>query len=95
MLLSYDVVAQERIHQGIVDQIVPSALRHFDLPDVIASLAPRKAGVFNGVNPVGQEVGIARMRQVYGSAAAEVGVRDREEQPFPPILERFLREQGQ
>jgi hypothetical protein len=30
------------------------------------------------------------MRAVY--RGVEVGVRDREEQPFPPILERFLRD---
>jgi len=91
MLVSYEAVVAERIHQGIVDQIVPSALKHFDLPDVIAALAPRKVAVFNGVNPIGQEVTVGRLRQEYGHSAAEIGVRDREEQPFVPVLERFLK----
>jgi cephalosporin-C deacetylase-like acetyl esterase len=90
MLLSYDAVVKERIHQGIVDQIVPSALKHFDLPDVIAAIAPRKVAVFNGVNPLGREVTLGRLRREYPHAAVEVAVRDREEQPFVPILERFL-----
>ena len=34
MLVSYEAVVNERIHQGMVDQIVPSALKYFDLPDV-------------------------------------------------------------
>jgi cephalosporin-C deacetylase-like acetyl esterase len=90
MLLSYDAVVNERIHQGIVDQIIPSVLKYFDLPDVISAIAPRRVGVFNGVNPLGQEVTNARLRQEYGTSASEIGVRDREEQPFVPILERFL-----
>jgi cephalosporin-C deacetylase-like acetyl esterase len=90
MLLSYDAVVNERIHQGIVDQIVPSALKYFDLPDVIAAISPRRVAVYNGVNPLGQEVTIGRLRQEYPQAAIEIAVRDREEQPFMPILERFL-----
>ena len=90
MLVSYEAVVNERIHQGIVDQLVPSALKYFDLPDVIAALAPRKVGVFNGVNPLGQELTAARLRQAYSGSAVETAVRDREEQPFFPILEKFL-----
>ena len=95
MLVSYDAVVKERIHQGIVDQIIPSALKYFDLPDVIAAIAPRKVAVFNGVNPVGQEVTVSRLRREYGNGPAEIGVRDREEEQFTPILERFLRPQLQ
>jgi cephalosporin-C deacetylase-like acetyl esterase len=90
MLVSYDAVVNERIHQGIADQIIPSALKYFDLPDVAAALAPRKVAVFNGVNPLGQEVTAGRLRQEYAKTAVETGVRDREEQPFMPVLERFL-----
>jgi cephalosporin-C deacetylase-like acetyl esterase len=90
MLLSYDAVVKERIHQGVVEQVIPSVLKYFDLPDVITAIATRKVAVFNGVNPLGQEVSAGRMRQEYANAAVEIGVRDREEQTFIPILERFL-----
>jgi cephalosporin-C deacetylase-like acetyl esterase len=90
MLASYELVVNERIHQGIVDQLAPSALKYFDLPDVIATISPRKVGVFNAVNPLGQELPLSRLRQEYAHTPAEVGVRDREEQPFFPILEHFL-----
>ena len=91
MLASYESVVNERIHQGIVDQVIPSALKHFDLPDLIAAIAPRKVVVFNSVNPLGQEMTLGRMRQVYAGAAAEIAVRNREDQPFVPVLDRFLR----
>ena len=90
MLVSYESVVNERIHQGIVDQVIPSALKYFDLPDVIAAIAPRRVAVFNGVNPLGQELTLGRLRQEYAASPAELGVRDREEQPFVPILDRFL-----
>jgi len=91
MLVSYESVVNERIHQGLADQIVPSVLKFFDLPDVIASIAPRRVGVFNGVNPLGQELTLGRLRQAYAGTSVEIGVRDREEQPFVPILDGFLR----
>ena len=95
MLVSYEAVVKERIHQGIVNQIIPSALKYFDLPDLVAAIAPRRVAVFNGVNPLGQELTIGRLRQEYGRSANQIGVRDREEQPFAPILERFLSSQSQ
>jgi hypothetical protein len=57
---------------------------------VIAAIAPRRVAIFNGVNPLGQEVTIGRLSQEYPRAVSEFAVRDREEQPFVPILERFL-----
>jgi cephalosporin-C deacetylase-like acetyl esterase len=90
MLVSYESVVNERIHQGMVEQWIPSVLKEFDLPDVVASIAPAKVAVYNAVNPLGQELTAARLRQEYARSAAETGVRDRDEQPFVPILERFL-----
>jgi len=90
MLVSYEAVVNNRINRGMIDQIVPSALKYFDLPDVIAAIAPRRAAVFNGVNPLGQELTLGRLRQEYPTASVEVAVRDREEQPFVPLLDRFL-----
>ncbi len=92
MLVSYEAVVTERMNQGIVDQIVPSALKYFDLPDVVAAVAPRRVAIYNGVNPLSQELTLGQLRAVYArsGAALEIGVRDRDEQPFVPILERFL-----
>jgi hypothetical protein len=56
---------------------------------VIAAIAPRSVAVFNGVNLLGREVTLGRLRQEYPHAS-EIAVRDREEQPFVPSLEHFL-----
>jgi len=92
MLVSYDAVVTERLQQGVVEQVIPSALKYFDLPDVIAAISPRRVAVFNGVNPLGQELTIRRLREQYASVAGpiEIAVRERDEQPFVPLLERFL-----
>jgi dienelactone hydrolase len=90
MLVSYESVVTERMNQGIVQQIVPSALKYFDLPDVVMAIAPRKVGIYNAVNPLGQELTLSHLRAGYARVGAAVGVRDREEEPFVPILERFL-----
>src|SRR5258708_4907640 len=84
MLVSYESVVTERMNQGIAEQIVPSALKYFDLPDVVAALAPRKVAIYNAVNPLGQELTLSQLRAGYvrAGAAVEIGVRDREEQPF-------------
>jgi dienelactone hydrolase len=92
MLVSYESVVSERINQGIADQIVPSALKYFDLPDVIAAVAPRRVAIFNGVNALGQELGLERLRQEYARLhmRVEIAVRDREEEAFVPLVDRFL-----
>src|SRR5262249_46484440 len=92
ILVSYESVVSERMNQGIAEQIVPGALKYFDLPDVVAAIAPRKVAIYNAVNPLGQELTLRQLRATYPGQGSviEMGVRDREEQPFIPILERFL-----
>jgi cephalosporin-C deacetylase-like acetyl esterase len=94
MLVSYEAVVSERMNQGIAGELLPSALKYFDLQDLIAVLAPRPVAIYNGVNPLGQEVGLSRLRREYARLprSVEVAMRDREEQPFVPLLERFLGE---
>lgn len=97
MLVSFDTVVNERIHQGLADQIVPSVLKYFDLPDVVAALAPRRVAVFNAVNPLGQELTAERLRNEYARAmeqyksagvgvALRIGVRNRDEETLVPVI---------
>jgi cephalosporin-C deacetylase-like acetyl esterase len=92
MLSSYESVVTERILQRNVDQMTPSALRYFDLPAVAAALAPRRVGIFNAVNPLGQELPLSRLKKEYAGlpSTVEIGVRPLE-QPFVAFAERFLR----
>ena len=68
----------------------PVGAEIFRLPDVISALAPRHVAIFNGVNPLGQELTIRRLREQYAGVAGppEIAVRDRDEEPFVPLLER-------
>jgi hypothetical protein len=40
MLVSYDAIVTQRIHRQMFEQIVPSVLKSYDLPDLASSLAP-------------------------------------------------------
>jgi hypothetical protein len=70
MLSSYDSVVSESFFRGLADQIVPSALTYFDLPDIIAAIAPRRVAIFNSVNPLGQSLPIERMQEQYARSSA-------------------------
>ena len=87
MLVSYEAVVTERMHQGIVEQMIPSALKYFDLPDVIAAIAPRKvADLQRRESARAGTHHSPAARAVRGRGrAAEIAVRDRDEQPFVPL----------
>ncbi|HKW97437.1 MAG TPA: acetylxylan esterase [Bryobacteraceae bacterium] len=68
MLVSYDWVIQHPIHRQIFEEIVPSALRYFDLPDLAAALAPRPVWVVNAVDALGHPVAMSEIRGAYTSA---------------------------
>jgi cephalosporin-C deacetylase-like acetyl esterase len=70
MLSSYESVVSDNFFRGLSDQIVPSALQYFDLPDLIGALAPRHAAIFNSVNPLGQTLTIGSMREQYARSSA-------------------------
>ena len=70
MLSSYDSVVSDKFFRGVADQIVPSALKYFDLPDLISAVAPRRVAIFNSVNPLGQALTIGSMREQYARSAA-------------------------
>ncbi|MCU1259421.1 MAG: metalloendopeptidase-like rane protein, partial [Bryobacterales bacterium] len=70
MLSSYDSVVSDNIFRGLADQIVPSALKYFDLPDLISAIAPRPLAIFNSVNPLGQALTIGSMREQYARSSA-------------------------
>jgi cephalosporin-C deacetylase-like acetyl esterase len=68
MLASYESVMRWKIHQGVFESIVPSAIAHYDLPDVAASLAPRRLQIINAVNPRGRRMESQQVRRQYESA---------------------------
>lgn len=72
MLVSYDAIVTHRIHRQMFEQIVPSALKFYDLPDLADSLAPRPLWIINAVNPLGQVLPAPEVRARYARAQIHV-----------------------
>jgi len=68
MLVSYESVVEWKIHQEVFESIVPAALANYDLPDLAASLAPRKLQIINAVNPRGQRMETQQVKREYEAA---------------------------
>jgi hypothetical protein len=75
MLVGYDAVVTHRIHRQVFEQIVPSALKFYDLPDLANSLAPRPVWAINAVNPLGQVLPTAEVRAAYGRAQMSLAAK--------------------
>jgi pimeloyl-ACP methyl ester carboxylesterase len=56
-LVSWSAVARAKLNRDQLANAVPGALRHYDLPDLAASLAPRRLTVEAPVDPMGQPHG--------------------------------------
>jgi hypothetical protein len=69
MLVSYRSVVEHRIHRGVLENIVPGALRQFDLGDLIAGLIPRRVWVVNAVNPLGNRLWPDLAAKAYATVA--------------------------
>jgi cephalosporin-C deacetylase-like acetyl esterase len=67
MLVSYRAVVEQRIHRGVLESIIPGVLRHFDLPDLIAALIPRKVLLVNTINPLGNRLWPEQAEKAYAS----------------------------
>lgn len=70
MLASYQTIIQQRIHRQIFEQVIPGVLRSYDLPDVVASLAPRQVWIVNGVNALGQRMKLTELKKQYAATSA-------------------------
>lgn len=75
MLVSYEAVTARRFHRNVFEHVVVGALKHYDLPLLAGSLAPRPVWVVNAVDPVGQRLAAEEVRKVYGTGAVQVRER--------------------
>ena len=69
MLVSYDAVATAGLHRSVFEEIVPSALIDYDLPDLAAAVAPRPLWISGLVSPVGAPLVPSELETNYRSAA--------------------------
>jgi len=64
-LLSYASIARTPIHRQIFDAVVPGVLGKYDLPDLIASLAPRPVTLLNLRSPLGNTATLRQAQSEY------------------------------
>src|ERR1022692_4330532 len=91
MLVSYDAVVTHRIHRQMFEQIVPSALKYYDLPDLANSFAPRPVSIINAVNPLGQVLPAPEVRGVYGRAQVHVTRGEGFSRPVNTVLDEIFK----
>src|SRR5262249_31033247 len=78
MLVSWDAVETHRVHRKVFEQIVPSALKFYDLPDLAAAMAPRPVWLVDAANPLGQMLPATEVGAVYRGGQVQAMNRGRE-----------------
>ena len=68
MLSSYDSVGENIIHRQVFESVVPGALNFYDLPDLVATLAPREVLIVSGADPLGHELPVNAVQKEYSRA---------------------------
>jgi cephalosporin-C deacetylase-like acetyl esterase len=68
MLSSYDSVGENIIHRQVFESVVPGALKFYDLPDLVATLAPRQVSIVSGADPLGHELPANAVQKEYSRA---------------------------
>lgn len=48
-----------------LDWFVPGVLQHYDLPDLVASVAPRPVWIYDAVDPLGRPLSESAVRKIY------------------------------
>jgi len=69
-LTSYEAVARAPIHRRVMVGVVPGVLGRYDLPDLAASLAPRRLSLVGMRAPAGEQVFEGGARDAYHYAFA-------------------------
>jgi dienelactone hydrolase len=69
-LLSYASIARTPIHRQIFEWVIPGVLGKYDLPDLVASLAPRPVELVNMRLPLGNIAFLREVQSEYGYAQA-------------------------
>jgi cephalosporin-C deacetylase-like acetyl esterase len=68
MVLSWSAVARTAVTYNQLTNVVPGALRVYDLPDLAAAIAPRKITIRNAVDAAGRPVSRADLEAVWRGA---------------------------
>jgi cephalosporin-C deacetylase-like acetyl esterase len=69
LLESYESVVSHRLHRDVFESVVPGVLKAYDVPDLVAALAPRPVWVTDAVDPLGKRVALAEIQKEYARAS--------------------------
>ena len=67
-LESYQAVVDARVHQKIMETVIPGVLRHYDLPDLAQMLGSRQLVIVDPANPMGKFASIEKVSKLYSQA---------------------------
>ena len=71
MLVSYESVVRHRINRQVMENVVTGALRHYDLPDLVKLMTPRRAWIVDAADPLGRPVPLSEVERQYNGARVE------------------------
>ena len=67
-LVSYDAIENSKIQRDVMENIIRGVLKAYDLPDLVAALAPRPTWIVDVQDPLGKRLGLAKVREQYSAA---------------------------
>lgn len=68
MVVSYAAIATRPINKRIFDVVLPGVLGKYDLPDLVAAVAPRHLRITNVRSPLGNVIFLKDVQSAYGFA---------------------------
>lgn len=90
-VISYLDIARARVHEGVVDIVVPGVLQDFDLPDVAQAISPRPLWIVDAQTPAGSPKPLEEAKAEYRSRPG-LRVLDRPEGwAFTKVYAEWLR----
>ena len=73
-LVSYGSVVRQRIHRQIFENVITGVLKSFDLPQVVASLAPRRVWIVDASDPLGMRLRAPEVEREYAASIQSYGL---------------------
>jgi hypothetical protein len=74
-LVSWRAIAETPIHRRVFDVVVPGVLKAYDLPDLVAAIAPRPVILLNVRSPLGDVMLLSEARKQYQTVVEAYGAR--------------------
>lgn len=74
-LVSYRSALEAGLHRNLSEVLIPNVLRHYDVPDLLTAIHPRRVTLVNAATPIGQPARDREVRAALASAfAADVSL---------------------